>query len=76
LDHKGDKLVGENFMMAKFLMNWLKRKAKLAPWMEKGAQNLLGQIGNNGLLWIPSTTNVLPLSNGDNHVGYGVVHKV
>jgi hypothetical protein len=28
------------------------------------------------VLWIPSTTNVLPLSGGDNEGGYGVVRKV
>jgi hypothetical protein len=28
------------------------------------------------VLWILSTTNVLPLLNGDNHGGYGVVCKV
>jgi hypothetical protein len=28
------------------------------------------------VVWIPSTTNVFPLLGGDNHGGYGVVHKV
>jgi len=50
----------------------LKKKARLAPWMEEGTRNLLAQIGNHGMLWIPSTTNVLPLSGGDNHGGYGI----
>jgi hypothetical protein len=44
----------------------LKIKAKLTPWMEKNARNLLAQIGSCGVLWIPSTTNVFLLSGGDN----------
>jgi hypothetical protein len=44
--------------------------------MEEGARNLLAQIGSHGVLLIPSTTNVLPLSSGDNQGGYGVVGKV
>jgi hypothetical protein len=28
------------------------------------------------VLWIPNTANVLPLSGGNNHGGYGVVRKV
>jgi len=44
--------------------------------MEENAQNLLAQIGSHGVLWILGTTNVLPLSNGNNQGGYGVVHKV
>jgi len=51
---------------AKLLKNWLKIKAKLTPWMEKNARNLLAQIGSCGVLWIPSTTNVFLLSGGDN----------
>jgi hypothetical protein len=51
---------------AKFSKNWSKIKVKLAPWMEKGVQNLLAQIGNRGVLLIPSTTNVFLLSGGDN----------
>jgi len=58
------------------LKNWLKKKTRLAPWMEEGIQNLLIQIGSYGVLWIPSTTNVLLLLGGDNQGGYGVVHKV
>ncbi len=61
---------------AKFLKNWLKKKTRLAPWTEEGIQNLLVQIGSCGVLWIPSTTNVLPLLGGDNQGGYGVVCKV
>ncbi len=68
--------MGEKKWWAKFLKNWSKKKAKLAPWMEEGAQNLLTQIGSRGVLWIPSTTNVLPLSGGGNQGDYGVVHKV
>jgi hypothetical protein len=37
-----------------FNKNFLK-KAWLAPWMEEGACNLLSQIGNQGILWIPNT---------------------
>jgi serine/threonine protein kinase len=44
--------------------------------MEKGTWNLLAQFGSHGVLWILSIVNVLPLSNGDNQGGYGVVHKV
>jgi hypothetical protein len=29
-----------------------------------------------GVLWIPSTKNVLPLLGGDNQGGYGVVRKM
>ncbi len=43
--------------------------------MEEGTQNLLTQIGSHGVLWISTTTNVLPLSGGGNQGGYGVVHK-
>jgi hypothetical protein len=49
-----------------FLKNWLKKKARLAPWMEKGAQFFLAQIGSRDVLWILSTINLLPLSSGDN----------
>jgi hypothetical protein len=41
--------------------------------MEEGVRNLMAQIGSCGVLWIP---NVFPLLGGDNHGGYGVVHKV
>jgi hypothetical protein len=44
--------------------------------MEKRDQNLLSQIESQNILWIPSTTDVLPLLNMDNQGGYGVVHKV
>jgi len=30
--------------------NWSKKKARLTPWMEKGAQNLLAQIGSCGVV--------------------------
>jgi hypothetical protein len=59
-----------------FSKNFLKKKAKLAPWMEKDTPNLLAQIGSQCVLWISSITNVLPLLGGDNHGGYGVVCKV
>jgi hypothetical protein len=49
---------------------------KLTPWMEEGAWNLLTQIGSCGVLWILSIISVLPLLNGDNQGGYGVVRKV
>ncbi len=65
-----------NSWWVKISKNWLKKKAKLAPWMEQGAWNLLAQIWTPGVLWIPSTTNVFPLLGGDNQGGYGVVHKV
>ncbi len=61
---------------AKFLKHWSNKKARLAPWMEEGAWNFLAQIGNYGVLWIPSTTNVLPLLDGNNKSGYGMMHKV
>jgi len=51
----------------------VEKKARLAPWMEKGARNLLAQIGSRNVLWIPSITNVFPLSSGNNQRGYGVV---
>jgi hypothetical protein len=54
----------------------LKKVARLAPSMKKNLRNLLTQIGSHGVVWIPSTTNVFPLLGGDNHGGYGVVHKV
>jgi hypothetical protein len=41
---------------AKFLKNWLKKKVRLAPWMEEGNQNLLAQIGSCGVLSIPNIT--------------------
>jgi hypothetical protein len=34
--------------------------------MEEGAPNLLAQIGSHGVLWIPSITNMFPLSGGNN----------
>ncbi len=43
--------------------------------MEEGTQNLLAQIASCDVLWIPSTTNVLPLSCGNDQNG-GVMHKV
>jgi len=57
----------------KFNMNFLK-KAWLASWIKKGAQNFLSQTRCQGVLWIPSTSNVLPLLSQDNQCGYGVVH--
>jgi hypothetical protein len=58
----------------------LKKKEKLAPWMEEATQNLLTQIGSHGVLWILSIANVLPLLNGllngDNQGGYGAECKV
>ncbi len=60
----------------KFSKNWSKKNAKLAPWMEEGAQNLLAQIGSHGVLWISSIANVFALSSGNNQGGYGVLHKV
>jgi hypothetical protein len=44
--------------------------------MEEAIQNLLTQIQSHGVLWIPNIANVLPLLDGDNQGGYGVVHKV
>jgi hypothetical protein len=44
--------------------------------MEKKVQNLVCRIGSQGILWIPNTMNVLPLSSMDNQGGYGVVYKV
>jgi len=44
--------------------------------MGESVQNLLTQIGSYGVLWIPSITNMFPLSSGDNQGGYGVVHEV
>ncbi len=66
----------KNSWWAKFSKNWSKKKARLAPWMEEGTQNLLAQIGRHGVSWILSTTNVLPFLGGDNQGGYGVVRKV
>jgi hypothetical protein len=63
----------KNSWWAKFSKNRSKKKAKLAPWMEEGTRNLLAQIGNYDVLWIPSTTNVLPLLGEDNQGGYSVV---
>ncbi len=53
-------------MVSQILKNWFKKKARLAPWMEEGAQNLLDQIRSHGVLWIPSIANVLPLLGGNN----------
>ncbi len=58
------------------MKNFSKKKVRQAPWMEKGVQNLLAQIGSCDVLWIPSTTNVPPLSSGNNQGSYGVVLKV
>jgi hypothetical protein len=44
--------------------------------MEEGAQNLLAQLESCGVLWIPSITNVFPLSSRNNKGGYGVMCKV
>jgi len=68
--------VGKISWWAKFLKNWLKKKTRITPWIEEGVQNLLAQIANYGVLWIPSIANVFPLSGGDNQGGYGVMHKV
>jgi hypothetical protein len=48
LEHRGGELVGNNFMVGQIFENWSKKK-RLAPWMEKGAQNLLAQIGGSGV---------------------------
>jgi hypothetical protein len=56
LDHKGGRLVGKKFMVGQILEELYKKKAKLAPWMEKGARNLLAQIGSHGALWMLITT--------------------
>jgi hypothetical protein len=55
---------------------FLKKKAKLAPWMEESIRNLFAQIGSCGILWIPSMKNVFPLLGIDYQGGYGVVIKV
>jgi hypothetical protein len=39
----------------------------------KKTLKLFAHIGNYGVLWVPSMTNVLPLSSGNNQGGYGVV---
>ncbi len=64
LDHGGGELVGENFMVGQIFEEFFEEEARQAPWME-GVQNLLAQIGSC-VLWIPSTTNVPPLSSGNN----------
>jgi hypothetical protein len=46
------------------------------PLMEEGVWNLCVQTKSCAILWIPSTTNVLSLSGGDNQGGYGVVCRV
>ncbi len=56
----------KNSWWAKFLKNWSKKRHSRP----------FGPIGSYGVLWIPSTTNVLPLSGGNNEGGYGVVCKV
>jgi hypothetical protein len=38
------------------------------------AQIFLSQIRSQSILWIPSTSNVIPLLSQDNQGGYGVVH--
>jgi hypothetical protein len=77
LDYGGGKLVEHNFMVGQRISkNFLKKKAKLTPWMSKKALKTFAQIGSHGILWIPSTTNVLPLLGGNNQGGYGVVRKV
>jgi hypothetical protein len=68
--------VGKKFMVGQVLEEFLKKKARLAPWMEESIQNLFTQIGSSGVLWIPSMENLLPLLNGDNQGGCGVVRKV
>jgi hypothetical protein len=68
--------VGKKFMVGQVHEEFLKKKARLAPWMEEGTQNPLTQIGSCGVLWIPSIANVLPLLRGNNQGGYGVVCKV
>ncbi len=65
--------MGLGFMVGQILEELVEKKARLAPWMEKGARNLLAQIGSRNVLWIPSITNVFPLSSGNNQRGYGVV---
>jgi hypothetical protein len=44
--------------------------------MEEKAQNFLSQTQNQGILWIPSITNIFPLLGQNNQGGYGVVCKV
>jgi len=76
LNHGGGGLVGKYFMVTQILKEFFKKRAKLAPWMEETIWNLFAQIGSHVILWIPSMANVFPLLNGNNHGGYGVVHKV
>jgi hypothetical protein len=73
LDHNGGKLVWKHSWWSNSWRCFLK-KVRLPPWMGEG--NLLAQIGSCNVLWIPSITNVFPLSSGDNQGGYGVVHEV
>ncbi len=58
---------------AKFNINFFK-KAWLASSIKKMAQIFLSQIRSQSILWIPSTSNVIPLLSQDNQGGYGVVH--
>jgi len=57
----------------KFNMNFFK-KVWLASWIKEKAQNFLSQIRSQSVLWIPSTSYVIPLLSQDSQGGYGVVH--
>jgi hypothetical protein len=65
LDHKGGKLVAENFTMGQIFEEFFKKEGETNI-MDGRYSKLLAQIGSHGVLWIPSITNVLLLLGGDN----------
>jgi hypothetical protein len=58
--------MGKKFMVGQIFEEFLKAEGQLTPWMEKGAQNLLAQVGSRGAFWILITTYVFPSLGGDN----------
>jgi hypothetical protein len=60
LDHEGGELVRENFMVGQILKELVEEKGKACTMNGIRRSKLFSEIGSHGVLWIPSTTNVLP----------------
>ncbi len=63
-------------MVSQIFKEFFEKEGKISTMDVRRRSNLLPQIGNRSVLWIPNTTNVFPLLGGYNQGGYSVVCKV
>jgi len=60
LDHEGGKLVGQNSLVGQIFKKNLEEKGKINTMDGKGRLKPFHLNWKHGILWIPSTINVLP----------------